>query len=101
MLINEPLDISEDFFQWQNELFVAGHIKEFDPASGKGSLQWQYHKWIADRAFNTGGRHLERKERREEFWREQDVDPVLDFSIVFISETTLRLHMKTKKTKNK
>ncbi|MDP4264315.1 MAG: glycoside hydrolase family 31 protein [Bacteroidota bacterium] len=101
MLINEPLDISEDFFQWQNELFVAGHLKEFDPGGGKGLLQWQYHRWINDRAFNTGGRHLKKTEQREEFWREQEVNPVLDFSVFFISENTIRLRMKTKKTGNK
>jgi alpha-D-xyloside xylohydrolase len=101
MLMNEPLDISEDFFQWQNELFVAGQLKEFDAANCKGRLQWQYHRWVADRAFNTGGRHLEKKERREEFWREQEVNPVFDFSIDFITESALRLRLATKNTRNK
>lgn len=100
MLINEPLDISGYFFEWQNDLFVAGPIKDFDPVSASGSLQWLYHRWVADRAFNTRGRHLEQKETTGEFWREPEVNPVLDFSIAFISERTIRLRMKTKKAEN-
>lgn len=101
MLMNEPIDISKDFFQWQNELFVAGSVKQFDAANGKGTLQWHFHKWFTGRAFNTGGMHLKQLENKEEFWREQEVHPVLDFSISFISNRTVRLRMKTKKSSHK
>ncbi len=97
MLQNEPVDISKDFSHLQNEIYVAGSVTQFNAETGEGLLQWQYHKWVTDWAFNTGGTHLKKTEQKEIFWKEHEVHPVLNFSINFINSKTIRLRIKTKK----
>src|SRR5690242_2358029 len=101
MPINEPLDISTDFFDWKNEVYIPVVLNNFNADTGSGNLQWQYHQWVIDRAFNTGGMHLERMEKKKEFWREQNVHPTLSFSVSFIGDRTIRLRMNTKRYERK
>lgn len=94
-LLNTPVDISDDFYQLQNEYYVAGEVTGFEAAKGEGTIQWNYHRWVPDWSFNKMGKHLKKFTETEVFWKKYDVDPKLRFSITFTSARTIRLQVKT------
>lgn len=94
-LLNQPLDISNDFYLHENEYFIAGPTVDFDPATATGAIQWNFHRWITDWSFNRIGRHLKMQEQAEAFWTEKEIHPQFPFSISFINERTIRLRIKT------
>jgi alpha-D-xyloside xylohydrolase len=94
-LLNEPIDVSEDFYNPDNEYYLPGAVEHYDATTGEGLIQWKYHRWVTDCSFNKMGRHLKQFEEREIFWKEHAVHPVFQFSLSFISSRTIRLRIKT------
>lgn len=93
--LNQPIDISEDFFEPDNEYYIAGSLARFDKEKAEGEIQWNYHRWVNDSSFNKAGRHLKPFPEREIFWNEYETNPRLHFSLSFINSRTIRLRMKT------
>ena len=98
-LLNQPVDISDDFFDPQHEYYLAGPVTQFDAAKGQGKVRWNYHRWVHDWSFMKIGKHLKKFDQKEVFWHDQDVHPELDFSISFINDRVFRLRMKTTQAK--
>lgn len=92
-LLNQPLDISGDFFEPDNDCFIAQEIGEFDPDKGKGTLQWNFHRWVNELSFNQGGRRLKAFSDREIFWKDIPVNPLLPFQLSFINSRVFRLRL--------
>jgi alpha-D-xyloside xylohydrolase len=40
-LLNEAVDISEDFRNFTNTYFIADNLEEFDPVTGKGKVKFK------------------------------------------------------------
>jgi alpha-D-xyloside xylohydrolase len=94
-MLNQPVDISDDFFDPQHEFYIAGPVTQFDAEKAEGLIRWNYHRWVHDWSFMKIGRHLKKFDENEVFWHDQDVHPELHFSISFINDRTFRLRMKT------
>ncbi len=94
-LLNEPLDISEDFFKLENEYFIAGPVLDFDAQKAEGRIQWDYHRWVTDLSFNKAGKHLKKLAERDIFWKDEQTNPAFHFKIYFISPRTFRVSMET------
>ena len=39
-VLNDPLDVSQDFQRMEQVYFVGGRVKDFNATTGQGSLQW-------------------------------------------------------------
>jgi len=94
-LLNNPFDISEHFQRMENEFFLPGKITEFDEGTGKGKIEWQFHRYKPDWFFNKIDKHLELQNDKSAPLQDYDVHPQCDFEISFISQKTIRLRMKT------
>jgi alpha-D-xyloside xylohydrolase len=93
--LNHPLDIMDDFFELENEYFVAGEVKDFNAKKGEGKIQWNYHRWIMDWFFNKIDMHLKKAEQKESPFQDYESHPVCNFSLSFINSKTIRLRLKT------
>jgi alpha-D-xyloside xylohydrolase len=94
-LLNQPIDISDDFQQLENEYFIPGEVKEYDVEKGEGKLQWNFHRWTLDWFFNKIDKHLEYQETKNAPFQDYDTHPQCYFSITFVNQRTIRLRMKT------
>lgn len=94
-LLNEPVDISEDFRNFSNTYFLADELVDFDPVTGKGKIKWQRNLYQTRQAFNNMLARLEPVKGNEFPGQEYEANPVLPFSISFVSPRTVRLRLKT------
>lgn len=96
--VNAPVDVSPDFSDPRNTLFVAGDLVSFDPTSGTGRLQWR--RSAVDAAFSFNNAHPKPRPAKANEWppQEYEADPVLPFSLEFVSPNTVRLRIATTAT---
>jgi hypothetical protein len=90
-LLNEPLDISADFRDWANYYYFADSLASFDPATGKGTLKWNKQEATPGHAFSNTQFAYERSGTNTFPSAEYQTDPVLPFSLEFVSPKTVRL----------
>lgn len=93
--LNQPLDIMDDFYELENEYFVSGEVRDFNPEKGEGKIQWNYHRWQMDWFFNKIDMHLQKANQKEAPFQDYESHPVCQYSLSFISSKTIRLRMKT------
>lgn len=93
--LNNPTNISEAFYEAANEYYLAGPIKQFDAKTGKGIVEWQYHRYQQDWFFNKIDQHLEFQSQKSAPIQDYDTHPLTDFELSFVTERTVRLRMKT------
>src|SRR5215475_1434920 len=93
-LINEPIDISPDFRNFTNTYFIADSLASFDPATGAGSVQWQRNRYFRRYAFNNDLAALRPNQSLVFPQSEYAINPVLPFSIQFISPRSFRIQFK-------
>lgn len=93
--LNQPIDISEDFHDLENEYFIPALISKFDIEKAKGSVKWHFHRYELDWYFNKIDKHLELHNDKGAPFQDYDTHPECDFSISFLSSKTVRLQMKT------
>lgn len=93
--LNNPPDLSEDYHQVENWYYLPSQVESFNEDDASGQVRWKLHRYSMDWFFNKIDRHL--VEQTEDVTPGQDYDlhPLLDFSLSFISDRTLRLRMKT------
>lgn len=96
-LLNEPLDISEDFRNFSHTYFLADELVSFDPATGQGLLKWQRGVYKTRQAFNNMLAFVRPVEGNEFPEGEYEVNPELPFMVEFISPRTVRLRWQTAK----
>jgi len=94
-LLNQPVDISEDFMNFTNTYFVADSLAAFDPATGSGTVNWKRHVYKTREAFNNMLAFLQPAEGNEFPGIEYAANPSMPFSIDFVSPGTFRIRMKT------
>lgn len=90
-LLNEPLDISEDFTDYRNTFYLADELVDFDPGTGKGTLKYLRHNYATRQAFDNMLSRLVPAEANEFPSTEYEASPELPFEIQFISERTIRI----------
>ncbi len=94
-LVNEPVDISPDFRNFTNTYFIADSLTSFDPETVSGTLEWQRNRYSRRMAFDNElatlgpAKHIVFPET------EYAQNPVLPFSIQFISPGAFRIRMST------
>ncbi len=94
-LMNEPVDLGPDFKDYLNTYFLADSLAAFDPRTGTGAVKWRRARYTPAHAFNYTQHALQRTRQNEFPATEYEADPVLPFSIEFVSARTVRLRMQT------
>ncbi len=94
-LINEPVDISPDFRNFTNTYFLADSLVSFDPATVSGTVKWQRNRYFRRFAFNNDLAALRPNAGIMFPQSEYAINPVLPFSIQFITPRSFRIRMKT------
>lgn len=97
-LLNEPLDLSNDFRDFTNTYFLADSLAAFDPGSGQGQLKWRRNQYFPQHAFNNTMAGIHRVRGNEFPGVEYAVDPVLPFSVEFVSPRAVRIRINTGQT---
>jgi len=96
-VLGDPPDVSQDFQKLENVYFIGSRVTSFDTSTGQGTLQWDRYTRSTTLAFNKMDVGFTRKLMPGEFpTTEYDQDPVLPFSIAFVSPRTIRLRMSTR-----
>ncbi len=95
-IIGDPVDVSTEFMKLEQTYFVGARVAEFDPASGEGRLQWDRYERHPNLSFNKLDLAFGRAQSSEFPGTEYDRDPVLPFSITFVSPRTVRLRFSTR-----
>jgi alpha-D-xyloside xylohydrolase len=94
-LLNDLVDVSGDFQSYTNEYFIADTLESFDPATASGTIRWLRHARQPRLAFNNMESGLHRFQGNTFPQNEYAVDPVLPFSIEFVTSRTVRIHVLT------
>ena len=94
-LMNETLDVSENFRDIGNTLFFADRLGDFDTVEGEGTVIWRRSELVPRQAFNTN-LPQPRPLRMLDFPGSWYVnDPSFKFNIDFVSPNTVRIRMLT------
>lgn len=94
-LLNQAVDVSSDFLDPSNALFLAESLSSFDSAKGEGTLRWERSRIVPRQAFNTNGWWPQKLSMLDFPYEAYDNDPELSFKIDFISPRTVRIRMLT------
>ena len=94
-LLNDALDISEDFYNFANTYFVADSLAAFNPQTGQGQVKWMRHQFRTRHAFNNTLAALSPVEGNEFPGVEYETHPRLPFALEFVSQKTVRIRMKS------
>ena len=88
-------DISGDFHDFSTTYFLADRLTAFDPVKAEGTVLWRRNELAPRIAFDNMEPGLRPFGGMTFPEREYAVDPVLPFSIQFVSPRTVRIRMKT------
>ncbi|MCF8226046.1 MAG: alpha-xylosidase [Bacteroidales bacterium] len=94
-IVNEPVDISKDFADFQNTYYVASGLTDFDPASATGKIVYRRYEYSTRMAFNNMLGALREVEQNEFPANEYEASPTLPFALEFISDRTVRIKAKS------
>ena len=92
-LLNDPVDISGDFRSFENFYYLADKAQEFDVATHSGKIIYQRAQFIPRHAFDNDLAALTPAKANEFPENEYAADPLLPFSIEFVSPRTFRLRL--------
>ncbi|WP_092543950.1 glycoside hydrolase family 31 protein [Zunongwangia mangrovi] len=91
--LNEPIDISKDFENYENTFYFADELVSFDPETGKGTLKYKRYEYQTRQAFNNMLMKPDNVPANEFPATEYAESPELPFQIQFVSDRTIRLKM--------
>lgn len=94
-IVNEPVDISSDFNDFQNTYYFADHLADFDPTTGKGHIKFERYEYKTRYAFNNMLGVLRPVTPNEFPEGEYEAAPVQPFEISFITPNTVRIRIKS------
>ncbi|HET8656258.1 MAG TPA: TIM-barrel domain-containing protein, partial [Longimicrobiaceae bacterium] len=94
--LGDPVDVSQEFERLDATYFVASHVTKFDPATGQGELQWDRYRRVPAYSFAKVDANLVRAQGNEFPGTEYQSDPVLPFSISFVSPRTVRIRLSSR-----
>ena len=95
-VLNDPVDVGQEFQRVEQVFFVGSKVASFDPASGRGTLQWDRYLRGSTLSFNKIDLTLGKGRGTEFPGTEYDQDHVLPFSISFVSPRAVRLRFSTR-----
>src|SRR6185295_16464870 len=95
-VLGDPADVSQDFQKMENVYFIGSRVTSFDTATGQGSLQWDRYLRNTTLSFNKVDVGFVRGKGSEFPTTEYDQDPILPFSISFVTPRTIRLRLSTR-----
>ena len=90
-LLNEPMDISNDFRNFANTYYLADSLSDFNPETASGNLVYRRYEYVTRHAFNNMLAVLQPVPQNEFPAVEYAASPALPFSIEFISPRTVRI----------
>lgn len=91
--MNEPMDISGDFRSFTNTYYLANELKNFDPETASGKVEYKRYEYSTRQAFNNMLAVLAPVKSNEFPEIEYEASPNLPFDIDFVSPSTIRLRM--------
>ena len=94
-LLNETVDISDDFRDFSNTYFLADSLDGFDPATGSGRILYQRNVRATAHSFNNTLSTLKPSPGNEFPGIEYAANPSLPFSLEFVSPKTVRIRIAT------
>ena len=94
-LLNEAVDISEDFRNFSNTYFIADSLTAFNPETGQGTVKWMRNVYTTRQAFNNMLAFMNPIRGNEFPGVEYAADPVLPFKLEFVSLKSVRIRMNT------
>jgi len=92
-LVNEPIDISPDFYNFKNTYYFADSLGKFNPVTGQGLVKYKRFEYKTRHAFNNMLGVLRPVSENEFPTGEYAVSPEQFFSLEFVSERTVRLKL--------
>jgi alpha-D-xyloside xylohydrolase len=90
-LLNEPVDVSGDFRDFTNLYYLADKLADFDPATASGKIRWQRAEYFTRQAFDNMLAMIRPVSPNEFPENEYEANPVLPFSLEFVSPNTVRI----------
>ena len=94
-LLSETPDISKDFRDYTNTYFFADRLVDFNPLTGEGHIQWKRNQAYPVHAFDNTMLGYRPVSGNEFPAVEYAQDPVLPFSIEFVSPRSIRIRAAT------
>jgi alpha-D-xyloside xylohydrolase len=94
-ILSDLVDVSTDFNDYANAYYVADALAGFDPTTASGTITWQRHQRYPRIAFNNMQAVLRPFEGVVFPEKEYETNPVLPFSISFVSPRTVRIRVQT------
>lgn len=94
-LLNELVDVSADFRDFSHAYYLADSLAAFDPATASGQIWWQQNRYVTRFAFNNTLAGLRPMAGSVFPEIEYETNPVLPFSLEFVSPRTVRLRVRT------
>lgn len=94
-ILGEPIDMSKDFSNFRNTFFFADKVTAFDTNTAKGKISWKRSTLYTRQAFDVNTILPQDLKMLDFPGAAYEQDPELEFSIDFISPSTLRIHMLT------
>jgi len=90
-MLNEPVDVSEDFRSFHNTYYFADRMVDFDPVTASGKIVYERHNYRSQMAFNNMLASLSPADANEFPGSEYEASPTLPFSVQFITAKTVRI----------
>ncbi|MFY0686414.1 MAG: alpha-xylosidase [Cyclobacteriaceae bacterium] len=90
-MLNEPIDISPDYWDFRNTHYLADELTAFDPATGKGTVKYLRYNLATKQAFNNMLSALDPAQPNEFPGTEYAASPEHPFSVELIDSRTVRI----------
>lgn len=94
-ILGEPIDMSKDFSNFRNTYFFADKVTAFDANTASGKISWKRSTLYTRQAFNVNTILPQELKMLDFPGAAYEQDPELDFSVDFITPSTLRIRMLT------
>ena len=94
-LLNQALDMSQQFFDMSNTYFTADSLAAFDKTTGVGKIKWTRQQLHARQAFNANGQWIIPLENLDFPGPAYDQSPELQFTIEPVNSRTVRVRLYT------
>lgn len=94
-LMNQTVDMSQQFSDATNTYFSADSLVSFDTATGRGIIKWQRNEIQPRQAFNANGYWIKPLDNMDFPGPAYDQSPTLEFRVEPVNERTLRVRVFT------
>jgi alpha-D-xyloside xylohydrolase len=95
-VMNDAVDVSDDFKKLESTCFMADRLAGFDAATGAGTLVWNRCHRTVEYSFEQMNRGFVRVKTGDFPASQYDENPALPFQISFVSPRTVRLRIATR-----